>query len=56
MTEKDFIDQTLDLETQMAIERYQKKLEYKIMLGNKKRKENKKKRKLERNNRRNGRK
>lgn len=56
MSDKDFIDKTLDMETQKAIERYQKKLEYKIMMGNKKRNENKKRRKVERNNRRNGRK
>lgn len=56
MPEKDFIEQTLDAETQKAIERYQKKLDYKIMMSNRKRNQNKHRRKLERNNRRNGRK
>lgn len=52
----DFIQEAVNAETDAAIARYRKRIEYKIMQTNKKRKEHKKKRKLERNNRRNGRK
>ena len=52
----DFIQDAVNAETDAAIKRYQKHIEYKIMMTNKKRREHKKQRKLERINRRKGRK
>ena len=52
----DFIQDAVNAETEASIKRYQKHIEYKIMMSNKKRKEHKNQRKLERINRRKGRK
>ena len=49
---KDIIQQAVDEETDKAIKRYQKHIEYTIAQANKKRKLHKKKRKMERQNRR----
>lgn len=52
----DFIQDAVNAETDAAIKRYQKHIEYTIAEANRRRKENRKRRKVERNNRRKGRK
>ena len=49
---KDIIQEAVDAETEEAIKRYQKHIEYRIAQANKKRKLHRKKRKIERQNRR----
>ena len=56
MTElDDYIQKAVNEEYEQAIKRYQKKIEYKISQGNRKRKINRKRRKMERYNRKKGR-
>ena len=56
MTEvDDYIQKAVNEGYEQAIKRYQKKIEYKIAQGNRKRKINRKRRKTERYNRKKGR-
>ena len=55
MSEEDFIQQAVNKGYEESVNRWRKKIEYKIMMKNKKRNIKKRKNKLERQNRRIGR-